>query len=63
MKISKRLFQPSLVAIFAASVFLTTGGCSKSNEDNAKIIQAAVAPTVPPYSFEQNGPQRFSFIF
>ena len=55
MKISKRLFQPSLVAIFATSIFLTTVGCSKSNEDNAKAIQAAVAPTVPPYSFEQNG--------
>ena len=55
MKISKRLFQLPLLAIFAASVFLTVGGCSKSKENNVKTIQAAVAPTVPPYLFEQNG--------
>ena len=55
MIISKRLFHLPLLAIFAISVFLTTGGCSKSNENNIKTIQAAVAPTVPPYSFEQNG--------
>jgi polar amino acid transport system substrate-binding protein len=55
MKIFKRLFQSPLVALFAISVFLTASGCSKSNENTAKTIQAAVAPTVPPYLFEQNG--------
>lgn len=55
MKISKRLFQSPIARILVISAFLVIGGCSKSNENTAKSLQAAVAPTVPPFMFEENG--------
>jgi len=54
MKLSKCLSRSSLIAILAIAVVLAMSACSKSNENTAKTIQAAIAPTVPPYMFEEN---------
>ena len=55
MKISKRLFQSPIIGILVISAFLAISGCSKSNENTTKSLKAAVAPTIPPYLFEENG--------
>jgi len=54
MKLSKYLSRSLLITILTIFTVLAISACSKSNESTAKILQAAVAPTVPPYSFVQN---------
>lgn len=41
--------------MFIISILLTLISCSKPDKNNPKLIQAAIAPTVPPYTFEENG--------
>jgi len=55
MKIFKQLFQFPFARVFIISTILAISACSKSNENTAKVLQAAVAPTVPPFMFEENG--------
>ena len=41
----------------SACVLLTlfTVGCSKSDNKTAKVLQVAISPSIPPFTFEENG--------
>ena len=41
----------------SACVFLTlfTVGCSKSDNKSSKVLQVAISPSIPPFTYEENG--------
>jgi polar amino acid transport system substrate-binding protein len=54
LKLSQ-LFSKILVLGACISLTLLTVGCSKSDNKTAKVLQVAISPSIPPFTFEENG--------
>ena len=54
IKLSK-LFPKTLFLSACVLLTLFTVGCSKSDNKTAKVLQVAISPSIPPFTFEENG--------
>ena len=48
-------FTKTLLLSACVLLALFSLGCSKSDEKNSKVLQAAISPSIPPFTFEENG--------
>ena len=54
IKIAK-LFSKTLFLSACVMLALLTMGCSKSDNKSSKVLQVAISPSIPPFTFEENG--------
>ena len=48
-------FTKSLLLSVCVLIALFSLGCSKSDNKTSKVLQAAISPSIPPFTFEENG--------
>jgi polar amino acid transport system substrate-binding protein len=54
IKLSK-LFPKTLILSACVLLTLFAAGCSKSDNKTAKVLQVAISPSIPPFTFEEKG--------
>jgi polar amino acid transport system substrate-binding protein len=50
-----QLFTKTLFLGACISLTLLTVGCSKSDSKSSKVLQVAISPSIPPFTYEENG--------
>ena len=52
---TSNLFIKTLLMSICVLVTLFSMGCSKSENKSSKILQVAISPSIPPFTYEENG--------
>jgi polar amino acid transport system substrate-binding protein len=52
---TSNLFIKTLLMSICVLVTLFSMGCSKSDNKSSKILQVAISPSIPPFTYEENG--------
>jgi len=52
---TSKLFPKTLLIAACVLVALFSLGCSKSDNKSSKVLQVAISPSIPPFTYEENG--------